>query len=256
MTDQKIAAGETNELWLDRKIRSGKLLTLPTYYPANGGIGQRPDKFARKLREELQGPGDLREGPFGPAFELSRFRRWVESSPQPRPIHPALGRTTLTEPVEPEGVTWLPPCDSGRPIRDAHRKPSQSPSASLGRGHFRTIFPPRRVTSAVDDRSRSILQGRLQALGAPSRSFLLMAMITAVGGLLWGACVSSGMNLGVVFAFVQDGPRHSLWGFTVLASLAACLSWVEWRTISRNQAGLPRRRRSRTSGVYDHWLDG
>ena len=109
MMDRHSPVSESVQAWLLRKIQSGKLLRLPTYYPQVGDAGHRPDKYARKLLIDLENPQDCAHPHAWRVLEADLFRRWVESGPSPRPIHPASGSVAARQVVAPEGVTWSPP---------------------------------------------------------------------------------------------------------------------------------------------------
>jgi hypothetical protein len=95
--------------WLARKISSGKLLTLPTYYRETGAPGHRPERYARKLLADFENPAESTRTRGWLQIEAELFRRWVESGSAPRSIHPVSGAVTARKTILPEGVTWIPP---------------------------------------------------------------------------------------------------------------------------------------------------
>jgi hypothetical protein len=100
MTDRNDVPSDSADSWLERRIQSGKLLVLPTYYPMNSAVGHRPDKYARALLAELQ---DCEAHPPRPVLDLqfcgsaagririhslARFTRRPESEAHRRLSHP------------------------------------------------------------------------------------------------------------------------------------------------------------------------
>jgi hypothetical protein len=139
MVDRDSPVADSAQAWLTRKIQTGKLLRLPTYYPAAGDAGRRPDKYARMLLAGWENPQEAVHPRAWYERETQCFRQWVASGPLPRPIHPASGSVAARDVVAPQGVSWSPPHDRG------YVEPRPSPR--LRRRHFSVDFRPRPVRS-------------------------------------------------------------------------------------------------------------
>ena len=148
MLDRDNPVAEPAQAWLARKIQSGKLLTLPTYYPQAGDIGRRPDKYARILLAGWQNPQEAVHPRAWFERETQYFRQWVESRPAPRPIHPASGSVAARDVVAPEGVSWTPP--------HSREYEERRPNPRIRRRHFSISLEPRPVLLAVPMVARRI----------------------------------------------------------------------------------------------------
>lgn len=70
--------------WLDGKIRSGALLEYPTYVAEGSALGQRPEKYARRLAVRLETASHETVSYDEARRDAEMFRDWILAQPRPR----------------------------------------------------------------------------------------------------------------------------------------------------------------------------
>ncbi len=176
------------ETWLSRKVRSGALLTLPTYRPENSRFGQRPEKVARALLDALTRSDEASDV----RAEALAFRAWVETQP---------GEPSRISGHAPRGHRYdgtLRPDDIHHALRTIADPPPLAPGED-----FRMSWP---VRGPLDQR-RSRLS--LYILILLAHFLLLLAVLGIAPRVLdvriWGDRITEvllGLILGHLLAFV------------------------------------------------------
>lgn len=114
--------------WLERQVRTGRLLELPSYAPEIGGPSHRPERFARQLLDDLDGRGAGARSALQAAIDAELFRDWFREQAPPR--------------------SWLanpriigPMADEPAPESKSGRTPPDVEADTIGRA-LRTIAHP------------------------------------------------------------------------------------------------------------------